>query len=69
MRQTALDKLRFKLAELQNQEEHPPPDLSQLEEEIKQQEARLAKEQESVSLGGLIFGLKTDSPLGLYSGS
>ncbi|KAK3874050.1 hypothetical protein Pcinc_020986 [Petrolisthes cinctipes] len=42
-----LDQLRFKLAELQNQEEHPPLDMLQCEEDIKQQEARLAREQET----------------------
>ncbi|XP_045606950.1 structural maintenance of chromosomes protein 6 [Procambarus clarkii] len=40
-----LDQSRLQLANLMNQEEPPPPDVSQLEEDIKQQEAVLREAQ------------------------
>ncbi|XP_042204993.1 structural maintenance of chromosomes protein 6-like isoform X2 [Homarus americanus] len=43
-----MDQLRLQLADLQNQEEQPPPDVSQLEDDIKQQEVALIEAQASL---------------------
>lgn len=46
--QRKLDTLRMKITELQNQDIQQPPDISQLEDDVKQQEELLQKAQASV---------------------
>lgn len=47
--QIKMDKLRLQFADLQNQEEPAPPDVSQLEEDVKQQEVFLKEAESNVS--------------------
>lgn len=46
--QKELDTLRMRVADLQNQETPPPPDVAQLEEDVRQQEENLEKHKAKV---------------------